>query len=381
MDFESYFEATEQAFAEEKEELIDRTVEVGKSWADTVQMEEDTIAKSRELLSLKKILRKSHLQILRTKEEALIMELKNSQLGFQVRQLQSELFRLLPFSHSYVPSTEYYLSMDADTYKPTPKHTVKSDAQHIDELKQILKKWQVLSQVQGQVFDEERKKALADDVEWRAFCEDYLAQNAETHAMIDDYLRSVTKKLVALQQQHESVIEKHGVTIAERDKEKSDLHAARPQIHVTIGTKAEDVMNKARADACEKCGTVRGRVRQLERNNLAKFSAIKEVDHELLDRSNVLLKKTGEMSEKLMKSRERNKSLHEDGSARLTSLEEKLNAVISSASAVRECEADEEMRILNHVTAAVGKHARSTRDVEQLHRQIKRMGRQLQEVV
>ena len=78
MDFSGYFDATEQAFAQEKEDMLYRVDGIGASWDDLMKLDAEAIEKANQLRFLKKTLKTSHLQILRTREEMMHMELKNS---------------------------------------------------------------------------------------------------------------------------------------------------------------------------------------------------------------------------------------------------------------------------------------------------------------
>ena len=127
MDFQAYYEATEEAFAQEKEDILYKIDKLKEKWTETSVLNQQTVDKCIEMMKLKKMIGKGHLQVLRTREECLHMQLRNSQLRFHVRQLQSEIFRLLPYSHTEVPSTEYHMSLDREVFRP-PAHANQSTA-------------------------------------------------------------------------------------------------------------------------------------------------------------------------------------------------------------------------------------------------------------
>ena len=380
MDFSGYFDATEQSFAVEKEEMLYKIDNLGKSWENAVKLDEEAVLKCQELMKLKKILSKGHLQILRTREEALIMELKNAQLRFQVRQLQSEIFRLLPYSHSYVPSTEYHMSLDQNLYRETAKIQVEADPEHLQDLERIHAKWEALCQIQKEVFDEEVKKQQEDAEQWQKFALDFESQNHDAHRTIDSQLGDITRKHVDLKSIHDDLVSTKTEQLESLDRKLKRLKGRAESTLSSLSEKSILERSKARIDASQQCNIVRGRVREIERKNLARFSAMKEKDNELQERELALLRTTDALTEKIRKLNQKNNGLAEEGNKRIAKLEEQLNAVISAAAAIDDVSLIEENRIIESVSTAVGKHARSTMEVEKLHQQISRMNNQLGQI-
>ncbi|OHT00391.1 hypothetical protein TRFO_32988 [Tritrichomonas foetus] len=379
-DFDGYFEATEQSFAAEKEEMLYKIDGLGALWETAVKLDEEAIMKCHELMKLKKILSKGHLQILRTREEALIMELKNAQLRFQVRQLQSEIFRLLPYSHSYVPSTEYHMSLDQNLYRETAKIQVEADPEHLKDLEYIHAKWANLCQIQKEVFDEEIKKQQEDSDQWNKFALDFESQNHDAHRTIDAQLGEITRKLVDLKSTNDDLVSTKTDQLESLERKLKRLKGRAESTLSSLSEKSIQERSKARVDASQQCNIVRGRVREIERKNLARFSAMKEKDNELQERELSLLRANEGLNEKVRKLNQKNNGLAAEGNARIRKLEEQLNAVISAAAAIEDCTDIEEHRIIEAVSTAVGKHARSAMKVEKIYQEIGRMNNRLEQM-
>ena len=159
LDFSGYFEATEQAFHEEKEDMLYKIARVQKEWHDNIELDE--LAKQRcvEMMGLKRILMKGHLQILRMHEEQLQMQMKNAALAFHVRQLQKELFRLLPHAQDNVPSIEYHMSLDRELYREkAPTLKIEEDEKYAADIAKLHRDWKALCELQAEVFQEELQK-------------------------------------------------------------------------------------------------------------------------------------------------------------------------------------------------------------------------------
>lgn len=380
MDFPGYFEATEQSFAQEKEDMSYRVDESEKSWEEVFQADDEAIKKAQELRFLKRALMKDHLQILRVREESLHMELKNAQLAFHVRQLQSELFRLLPHSQSYVPSTEYHMSLNQKLYKSTAKLTIQADPEHEKALKALYEKWKALCDLQEEVFEEERRVQKEDQEQWEKFLLDYKSQNHECHQGIDKRLADVTRKFVALEDAHNQLVNEKRDAIRSLDRRIKRLTGKVETSKASLSQQSIDLSQKVRAEAKDKCNTVRSRVREIEKRNLQKFSTVKEQDNELQEQEMSLSRSIDSYEDRIRRWEDKNRGLSQQGNQRIAKLEEQFNAVVSAAAALKDCTNQEEKKILEMVSGAVGRHASTAEDVEKLNLQIHRMGRHLQAV-
>jgi uncharacterized protein YoxC len=326
------------------------------------------------------VLLKQHLQILRTREEALHMRMKNATLSFQVRQLQAEIFRLLPFSKSHVPSTEYHMSLDHNLYHERPATlTIEADAEHTADLEALHKCWVELTEIQDQVFAEEKQKNEEDTQQWNEFARDFKTQNHDAHKMIDLQLADITRKLIFLRSQHGEMVNGKNEQLEALNRKVKRLRATADTTIATVSEKTTQERNKTLNETSKQCGVVRGRVREIERKNLARFSAMKEIDNELQQHELALLRETDKLTERLTALTRKNEGLVADGNAKIASLEEQLNAVISAAAAVKDMNDAEEERILNAVGGAVGRHGSAVHGFEQLKLEIQNMGARLEE--
>jgi hypothetical protein len=380
-EFAGYFDATEEAFAQEKEEMLYKIEGLEKIWSDNVKMDDEARAKCLELQTLKNVLAKQHLQLLRTREEALQMRLKNATLGFQVRQLQAEIFRLLPFSRDHVPSTEYHMSLDQNLYREKAASLrIEADPEHAADLARLRDAWQALTQTQSQVFEEELQKAKEDGEQWQQFERDFNSQNHDAHRLIDKQLGEITRKLVYLRAQFEEM------QVSKRDalnsiKRKLDRLRQRDRALLPKMTeKSSEERGKARLDASKQCNLVRGRVREIERKNLLRFSAMKELDNELQGRELALLRETDALAEKIDVLTRKNDGLAAEGNGKISKLEEQLNAVFSAAAAIQDGNLAEEERLLGAVAGAVGHHGAAVAGVEQLNLEIQHMAEHIGQV-
>ena len=380
MDFSGYFEATEQAFAQEKEDMVYKVANLEKDWAQNLEMDEIAKQKCIELMQLKSMLMKGHLQILRTREEALQMKMKNATLSFQVRQLQKEIFRLLPHSQSYVPSTEYHMSLDRELYRErAPTLKIEADPEHAKDLVKLHKEWKDLCELQSTVFEEELKKNAEDAEQWDKFALDFRTQNHDAHKMIDGQLADLTKKLIHLRSQHEELVNTKTDRLESLKRKLARLEKKATDSLASLSEKSREERSKARLEASKKVNLVRGRVREIEKRNLARFSAMKEIDNELQERELALLRTTDKLTEKLNNLIRRKSGLVAEGNERIAKLEEQFNAVVSAAAAIEDCTAEEEEKILGAVAGAVGHHGATARDVEQVNLEIHAMKERLDE--
>jgi hypothetical protein len=381
LDFSGYFDATEEAFAQEKEDMLYKVDSLGKLWTDNLALDEEAKVKSRELQALKNVLTKQNLQLLRCREEALQMRLKNATLGFQVRQLQAEIFRLLPYSQTYVPSTEYHMSLDQSLYRErAPTLKIEADPEHAADLCNLRQAWADLAALQSQVFEEERQRHQEDEEEWARFLKAFLSQNSDAHQMIDTQLGDITRKLVFLRAQHEDMISSKRDTTNALKRKLQRLKQRLQLLGQKQSEKQVEERSKARNDASKQCGIVRGRVREIERKNLSRFSTMKKVDNELQARELALLREADSLVEKIDLLTRKNEGMTMEGNARIAKLEDQLNAVISSAAAIRSCIPDEEEKILGQVAGAVGKHGASVKTAEQINLEIQNIAERLQAV-
>jgi uncharacterized phage infection (PIP) family protein YhgE len=147
----------------------------------------------------------------------------------------------------------------------------------------------------------------------------------------------------------------------------------------TVSEKTTQERAKTLNETSKQTGVVRGRVREIERKNLARFSAMKEIDNELQQHELALLRQTEKLTERLTTLTRKNEGLVNEGNAKIATLEEQLNAVVSAAAAIKDTVVSEEERLLNAVGGAVGRHGSAVQGFEQLKLEIQNMGARLEE--
>ena len=367
MNFEDYYNATEEAFVQEKEDILYKIEKLKGYWTETSELNEETVQKCKEMLKLKKMISKGHLQILRTREECLHMQLRNSQLRFHVRQLQSEIFRLLPYSHTDVPSTEYHMSLDREVFR-APVHAKQSEADesHLTDLKQIHKKWIDLCDQQEVVFVEEKLHFEEDDEQWRKFIHSYEIQNYHTHQTIDSILNDITKRYIALKSSNEELVKTSHDTIENLSKKLKRLKNKSESTINNLTAKKDLDKNKASSEAAKMTKELRRRVKTIEIKNQATIETLQEENAELQEQEDDLLDSIDDLKSKITTLDQKNKSILEEGEKKLNNLLSQLNALVTAATALKECPNEEESKILNAVATAVGKHGKSALSTEQI---------------
>jgi hypothetical protein len=197
--------------------------------------------------------------------------------------------------------------------------------------------------------------------------------------LIDKQLGDITRKLVYLRGQFEEMqVSKRDAVNSIKRKLERLRQRARALLPKTTEKSSEE-RGKARLDASKQCNLVRSRVREIERKNLLRFSAMKEYDNELQGRELALLRETDALAEKIDVLTRKNDGLAAEGNGKIVKLEEQLNAVFSAA-AIQDGNLDEEERLLGAVAAAVGHHAAAVAGVEQLNLEIQHMAEHIGQV-
>jgi hypothetical protein len=158
MIFEGYFAATEEAFDEEKEAMLDRIHQLDSSWAEAVYLDVTAAKLCDELQNLKNILSKAHLPILRTREETLLLELHNAQCAFRVRQLRAEIWRLLPHATSGYDTVDYELPVASTQVQLEPDDALSTEFSKIEQ-----RSTEMLA-IQEKVFEEELHHRSSDNL-------------------------------------------------------------------------------------------------------------------------------------------------------------------------------------------------------------------------
>ncbi|EAY13166.1 hypothetical protein TVAG_444500 [Trichomonas vaginalis G3] len=374
MQFETYFKATEEAFAQEKEAALDKILGLKKCWQEVQELDNKVIEKCNRMSEVKRLVNKSHMQILRTKEECLQMQLKNAQLRFHVRQLQNEIFRLLPFSHTQVPSTEYIMSLDRDVFK-AQQHSTKSEAdeEHMVEIKKLHKMWSDLVALQKRVFTEEKNQYEEDAAQWKKFSTAVENQSKATHKIIDTYLNQITMGYGSLKRQDDEDQEKQKNFIQELEKKINKLSTKSKTLTVSLEAKKEADKKKTTRISNKITRELQRRIQSLQNKNGDIIEDMQDENDDLYEKEDILLDDLDEINEKIKKYQSEIEGLTAEGEERLENLEAQLNALISAASGINIVPKDQHVAIVGAVAAAVSMHGCSATKAERTNTQLENL--------
>lgn len=371
MQFEAYFKATEEAFAQEKEAALDKISSLKKDWQEVQVLDNAVIEKCNKMNEVKRLVSKSHLQILRTKEECLQMQLKNAQLRFHVRQLQNEIFRLLPFSHTQVPSTEYIMSLDRDVFK-AQQHTTKSEAdeEHNIEIEKLHKTWKNLVALQQKVFADETQQSQEDAEQWARFSNSVLNQSKSTHGIIDKYLNQITMSYGSLKREHNENVEKQQNFINELEKKITKLTGKSKTLLVQLEAKKEADKKRTTKVSNRIARELQRRLQTIQNKNGDIIEDLQDENDALYEKEDYLLDDLDELNEKIKKYQEEIQGLTEEGEEKISNLEAELAALVSAAAGINIVPQDHHIAIVGAVAAAVKKHGCSATQTEIVNDQI-----------
>lgn len=378
MEFRDYFLATEEAFLQEKEQFLSRIEQIKERWVESANLDKLVSQRCEELATLKSLLSKNHLQILRTREECLKGEFTNAQLNFHIRQLQSEIIRFLPHTHTGVPSMEYHMSVD--TAMPNIKsgqQTVSSDEKLNNELTEQIAQWRKMLKVQNAVFSEEMSLRIQDNQYFEKFLDDYQKQNQATHKNIDTILSSLIKRINSLRSAQDDNELNMKSSLEQLDRKEKHLTNRANALATTATDKAIEERAQAQAEAQAECAAVREKIRRIERKNIQQFQALKEQDTGMHQKQRELTEIVNKLKRREAKLKKKSDGLFNDGKTKIWKLEAQLNALISATTAAQSCPKDEELAILQTVSTAVGNHANAVKLAENLNLQIQNMAQRL----
>jgi hypothetical protein len=354
MDFEGYFDASEQAFVIEKEVMLDRIDKMKNSWTETVQIDLQCAKRSDELQQLKELLSKGHLQILRTREEILRVEVQNAVRSFRIRKLRREIARLLPYADKRGPSTDYRLGVVPSSIRPSKVVGVKSDERLEKSLIQSRAKWREILVTQAGVFAEELQHRTSDAEYFEKFDTDFRQQNSETHRSVDDLLDVLIRRTVEEKNTFGILADHQRETIGALTSREDQLSGRIENMKTVAAEKTTRARQKAQRMAVRETGRVRQRIKALEEQNQVHFHVLKGQSEEVRHRHETLLKEVTVLQDRQKTLVKRNERLTGEGMMRIAELEHKLHAIISAAAAIGEYTRPESNVMLKTVAAAVG---------------------------
>lgn len=383
MTFDEYFQQCEESYENEKMELLKRADDITEKWRHLARLDNQSAKLVLELTALKNLLRRGHLQILRVKEESLNHKLINSQLAFRVRQLQNEIKRFLPYTTCHVPSTEYIVAIDSDNYEKFKKTkgnttTISADNKLKEDFESILKQWKDLSEVQEKAFKEENELYVKDNEQFSAFKKDCIEHNRQSRKILDEVHSAIISDLLRLQKYINTLIKSSQDEINNSQSDikylevesnntnkkstrkpgvsKSDLHSKMTDINESINKRIEEQKDLNDLKKIEA-----RRMREMFEDEIAKcserISKLKKRDKSLLDKSFVY---------EFIRSK-----------STIDKLEGEMNALVTSATAVKENYEDTTLAVIGALTGAVDEYARAANDAEKTCLKMKNVSERL----
>jgi hypothetical protein len=369
--FLGYFVATEGAFVEEKEAMLDRIHQLNGSWEEAAELDIAAAKHCEELQSLKSVLSRAHLQILRTREETLRLELQNAQRAFRIRQIQSEIWRFLAHTTATVTTVDYELSVTQVKSGDAQVTLIEPDEKFAKQIAEIQRRWEAILPNQEAVFEEEMQHRLTDNAYFEKFLADFTQQNAEAHEAINDKLRQVIRRLVRERESMEGACQHYKEQIDLMNGKQQKLADQAKEFQESATKRALEERAKIQQKVALESRAVRGRVKTLEQSNLRRFATLQDRNaeyhrqhREILDRVQALRKQeTGLMAVRI-----------DDGLLkRLFDLEARMNALISAAAAVKDHSADRHENLLRMISSAIGEQGKVAESVELVGTQLKNL--------
>ena len=380
MDFDGYFDATEKAFVTEKDQLIARIQRLREYWDETVDLDRIAAKKCEELQTLKKLVSKGHIQILRTREEMLRVQLMNAQIEFRIRQLQNEIWRFLPYTSKSVPSIDYKLAATYREPKATAPITVPPDEKLHEVLVSLQKQWSDMMDIQQHVFDDEMNHRVADNEYFARFVADFEKQNEKSHKDIDDLLERLIRRILQEKGSTAESILRHQSFLDMLERKKKSLRQKAEEVEQSAYDKVAAAREKARKRAKAETSIAREKVRTIERDNAQKNAVIREQHTQIKTKARNLAASITKLRRKEQRLLKRNEDLKKKGDARAEDLHHKLNALISAASAMESCPEAEHEHLLRVVAGAVGHHAATATSVEDINLKLQMVRNRLAEL-
>jgi hypothetical protein len=374
MDFDGYFTATEHAFVQEKGEMLDRLDEIRHSWDEVVNLDGLAAKQCDDLQQLKGLLSKGHLQILRTREETVRVELQNSLTAFRVRQLQREIWRFLPHTRTPVPSIDYQLAIARTPGTTVEGPPTEPDEKVVKELGEFHRTWQQLLIMQASVAEEEKAHRQADNDYFEKFSADFRSQNSEAHRAIDHQLDQLIRRIMRERHTADDTAFQHRSMIEAMTRRQKLLGEKADAIDRTAGDKAMAARLKAQKQVGAETSAVRERIRSLERHNMMQYADLTERNTVVHQRHKELLSSVMKLRKQEKELLQKNYSLLDRGRGRVNEVRDKMNALVSSVTALETSPASETDKLLAQVAAAMGCHGAAVRSAHLMDRRVQNLG-------
>ena len=368
---DNFFTSIEQSFTEQENELLSRIEDVKKRWDEIISYDRLIVEKSLDLQKFKNLLTKTNLQILRTKEESLYMELEIVQLSFQIRHLRSEIWRLLPSTNDDTPSIEYHVSSEInESTSSESSSNIQPDPQLEKDYKAILAKWEELTQSQRIVFQEEKSHRQSDSEYFQRFINDFEEQASQTHHKIAHQMSKLAYTTSAVKEQATSLLNQHCSRLSVLEDNENEYKKREHHVLTEGYQRAFEERAKAQEEASLRSNLAREKIKAIERQNINAFQLI-------ADKDNLLQKTEKEAEENVAKLKKLfdtlqkgNRDYLEKGQKKIEELEAKLNALMSASAAIDKCPPEEQRNIMKAVSAAFTLNASAAVELNTLHMEI-----------
>jgi hypothetical protein len=380
LDFDGYFGATEEAFVQEKEAMLDRIHELRSSWDETVELDRQSAKLCAELQNLKGILSRGHLQVLRNREEALRLSLQNAQRSFRVRQLQSEIWRFLPYTHDTVESVDYQLGVIRTAPDEAAKPAMDPDEKLASELSDLAAKWRDFLAVQERTFAEELEHRRSDNEYFERFAADFHRQNVDAHKSIDSMLGRLVRRIVHEKSTSDSVANQRHDAIESADRRRRLIteKASGLRANATQRTVAE--REKIQRRSAAEAGAARDRIRNLERANLRRYGALQRRNTEIHRQHKELLERVQVLRRDEIRLLGSNAKVLEPAKQAVFRLDCQLNALVSAVTAMKHCPDEQNLALLRMAAAAVGAQANAAQSVDKVTMEVGNIGAQVRKL-
>lgn len=385
MSFDKYFAATEDAFKEEQNEFVQKANTLRERWDDITKTDQKTVQLVKELSQLKTLLRRGHLQVLRTKEECLHMKLRNAQLSFQVRQLQAEVKRFLPYTNiKSEPSTEYQLSIDKTEQlnedEKLQQHLA-ADDKLMKESQGLLEEWKNVTKLQERVFSEETELQRRDDEQFKLFSDDYNKQNEETHRILDSVHADILKKFIILQRSSGSLHQSKTTSIKSLQAKINSLENELKNIDQKLEVKLDKSKKKMSKvlDASKK--NLHESIKRQEGINAAAQIEAMKVENQLNDDIDFYTNSIRKLQKRQKRLETKNEESIKETNESIQKLEAQMNALYTAATRIAVVPIDEHNAIVNTVANAIDTHANAARCAEQMEMRVQYLSDMMKKLV
>jgi len=362
MDFESFFSASEAAFRKEKDEILKRIDEIQRKWESSSNNDDICDMLFNDLQSLKVMLSKGHMQILRTKEEILHRKVEKSRLSFQIRQLQAEVKRFLPFTNNNIPSTDYMLCVEKSEGKNLKIQYKTSDDQIMSELSSLLDEWKQIKEKQNDTVRAEKLLREQDDEQVKNFIQSKNQLNLESLSYIDQIHKDTIHRIIIARNGYDFVVKNNERTLESLQEKNNRLDEVNSTIISRLETKLEKEKKKTEKEIYMESAYLMNMIRKTEDSNThGKIDNKIEISGQM-DKKSKLKRSIKQYKELEMKYLEEKDNIISETNQFVEKLENQMRVLMSVATAVNEPSLSRQSKTLRYVSSAISENSEVTSD-------------------